>query len=224
MQLPPRATKATSILSIFRFCINVSTKRRLRSDELYPGSNATDNKLLAEDIAPTIEVEITDYGLRIYTLRGAGRDKRYLRVTNFVHAQCVSPSGGSSVDYGYSIHWHVPIDDTSHWKYIFAFSREKPLDDFMRTRSRAELTADYRLTRNASNRYQQRPRLDEHADFHRHGFELSGARRFRYREPGPGARPHGGASGDFGQSNRRRAQIAVERDEETQSKAATRNT
>ena len=119
-----------------------------------PGSSATDNALLGEDIAPTIEVEITDYGLRIYTSRDAGREKRYLRVTNFVMPN-LSVFGGSSVDHGYSIHWHVPIDDTSHWKYIFAFSRQKPLDDFMRTRSRVELTADYRLTRNGANRYQQ---------------------------------------------------------------------
>ena len=119
-----------------------------------PGSSATDNALLGEDIAPTIEVEITDYGLRIYTSRDAGREKRYLRVTNFVMPN-LSVFGGSSVDHGYSIHWHVPIDDTSHWKYIFAFSRQKPLDDFMRTRSRAELTADYRLTRNGANSYQQ---------------------------------------------------------------------
>src|SRR5215510_2362462 len=51
---------------------------------MVPGSNSSDNTLLGEDITPTIEVEITDFGLRIYTLRSAGRDKRYLRVTNFV--------------------------------------------------------------------------------------------------------------------------------------------
>jgi phthalate 4,5-dioxygenase len=121
---------------------------------IVPGSNTTDNVLLGEDISPTIEVEITDYGLRIYTLRNAGRDKRYLRVTNFVLPN-LSVFGGTTVGDGYSIHWHVPIDDTHHWKYIFAFNREKPLDDFMRTRSRVELTADYRLTRNRANRYQQ---------------------------------------------------------------------
>jgi phthalate 4,5-dioxygenase len=121
---------------------------------IVPGGDATDNTLLGEDITPAIEVEITDYGLRIYTLRNAGRDKRYMRITNFVMPN-LSVFGGSTVGAGYSIHWHVPIDDTHHWKYIFAFSREKPLDDFMRTRSRAELTADYRLTRNASNRYLQ---------------------------------------------------------------------
>jgi phthalate 4,5-dioxygenase oxygenase subunit len=121
---------------------------------IVPGSDATDNTLLAEDIAPTIEVEITDYGLRIYTLRDAGRDKRYIRITNFVMPN-LSVFGGSTVGAGYSIHWHVPIDDTHHWKYTFAFNREKPLDDFLRNRNRAELSADYRLTRNRSNRYQQ---------------------------------------------------------------------
>jgi phthalate 4,5-dioxygenase len=121
---------------------------------IVPGSNSSDNSLLGEDLAPTIEVEVTEYGLRIYTLRSVGEDKRYLRVTNFVMPN-LSVFGGSSADRGYSIHWHVPVDDSSHWKYILAFSREKPLDDFMRTRSRAELTPDYRLTRNASNRYQQ---------------------------------------------------------------------
>jgi phthalate 4,5-dioxygenase oxygenase subunit len=121
---------------------------------IVPGSNSTDNTLLGEDIAPTIEVEITDYGVRIYTLRNTGRDKRYLRVTNFVLPN-LAVFGGTTVGDGYSIHWHVPIDDTHHWKYIFAFNRAKPLDDFMRTRSRVELSADYRLTRNRANRYQQ---------------------------------------------------------------------
>jgi len=138
-------------LSFLHQCLDEAQFARRRT---VPGSTATDNTLLGEDIAPTIDVEVTDYGLRIYTVRDAGRDKRYIRITNFVMPN-LSVFGGSTVGAGYSIHWHVPIDDTHHWKYIFAFSREKPLDEFMRTRSRAELTADYRMTRNASNRYQQ---------------------------------------------------------------------
>jgi hypothetical protein len=63
--------------------------------------------------------------------------------------------GGSTVGDGYAVHWHVPIDDTHHWKYVFMFSRTKPLDAELRNKSRSELTADYRLTRNAANRYQQ---------------------------------------------------------------------
>lgn len=116
--------------------------------------NASDNTLLAKDVAPTIDVAVTDFGLRIYTTRDASADKRYLRVTNFVMPN-LSAFGGSTVGEGYAVHWHVPIDDHHHWKYIFAFSRTSPLDEFLRTRSRADLTADYRLTKNAANRYQQ---------------------------------------------------------------------
>ena len=118
------------------------------------GANATDNTLLGNDIAPTIEVEVTDFGLRIYTLRKAGSDKDYFRVTNFVMPN-LTAFGGSTVGDGYAVHWHVPIDDTHHWKYVFMFSRTKPLDAELRNKSRSELTADYRLTRNAANRYQQ---------------------------------------------------------------------
>jgi phenylpropionate dioxygenase-like ring-hydroxylating dioxygenase large terminal subunit len=116
--------------------------------------NATDNTLLGKDVAPTIEVEVSNFGLRIYTTRDAGADKRYLRVTNFVMPN-LAAFGGSTVGEGYSVHWHVPIDDHNHWKYIFAFSRDKELDEFLRTRSRVELTSDYRVARNAANRYQQ---------------------------------------------------------------------
>jgi phthalate 4,5-dioxygenase oxygenase subunit len=118
------------------------------------GVNATDNTLLGKDVAPNIEVEVTNYGLRIYTLRAASADKRYLRVTNFVMPN-LAAFGGSTVGDGYAVHWHVPVNDYSHWKYIFAFSRDKELDDFTRTRSRMELGADYRLTRSGANRYQQ---------------------------------------------------------------------
>jgi phthalate 4,5-dioxygenase len=138
-------------LSFLHQYLSEAQVARLR---IVPGSNVTDNTLLGNDIAPTIEVEIKDYGLRIYTLRNAGPDKRYLRVTNFVMPN-LSAFGGTTVGDGYAVHWHVPIDDTHHWKYIFMFSRSKPLDDELRNRSRAELTPEYRLMRNAANRYQQ---------------------------------------------------------------------
>ncbi|MBM4264562.1 MAG: Rieske 2Fe-2S domain-containing protein [Deltaproteobacteria bacterium] len=138
-------------LSFLHQVINEAQVARLR---VVPGANATDNALLGKDIAPTIEVEVTDFGLRIYTLRDSSADKRYLRVTSFIMPN-LAAFGGSTVGSGYAAHWHVPIDDHSHWKYIFAFSRDQPLDDFLRARSRGELTPDYRLTRNKENRYQQ---------------------------------------------------------------------
>jgi phthalate 4,5-dioxygenase len=119
-----------------------------------PGTEITDNTLLGKDIAPAIEVELTDFGLRICSLRASGEDKTYLRVTNFVMPN-LAAFGGSTVGVGYAVHWHVPIDDTSHWKYVFMFSREKPLAPELLNKNRAELDADFRLTRTRTNRYQQ---------------------------------------------------------------------
>jgi phthalate 4,5-dioxygenase oxygenase subunit len=119
-----------------------------------PGSEATDNTLLKKDIAPTIEVELTDFGLRIYSMRGSEPGKRYLRVTNFVMPN-LSAFGGSTVGEGYSVHWHVPIDDVSHWKYLFMFSREHALAPELVAKNRAEMTSDHELARTGDNRYQQ---------------------------------------------------------------------
>ena len=119
-----------------------------------PGSEATDNTLLKKDIAPTIEVELTDFGLRIYSLRESDPGKRYLRVTNFVMPNA-SAFGGSTVGEGYSVHWHVPIDDTSHWKYLFMFSRERALAPELVGKNRVDITPEYELARNTENRYQQ---------------------------------------------------------------------
>ncbi|HEY7167870.1 MAG TPA: Rieske 2Fe-2S domain-containing protein [Candidatus Binatia bacterium] len=118
------------------------------------GSDATDNTLLKKDIAPTIEVEVTDYGLRIYTTRNSGSDKHYLRITNFIMPN-LSAFGGATVGEGYAVHWHVPIDNNRHWKYIFGFNSKRPLDPEIREKNRAELTPEYHLARNQANRYQQ---------------------------------------------------------------------
>jgi nitrite reductase/ring-hydroxylating ferredoxin subunit len=118
------------------------------------GTRQTDNALLGRDLAPAIEVELTDYGLRIYTLRQAEKGMRYLRVTNFIMPN-LAAFGGSTIGEGYAVHWHVPIDDRTHWKYIFTFNRKRPITQEVRERNRAELSADYRLARSADNRYQQ---------------------------------------------------------------------
>ncbi len=118
------------------------------------GSGVTDNVLLGKDLAPTIEVEVTDYGLRIYTLREAEPGKRYLRITNFIMPN-LSAFGGSTVGEGYAVHWHVPIDDMTHWKYIFMFSRERALPEELIAKNRAEISPDYELAQGGTNRYQQ---------------------------------------------------------------------
>ena len=118
------------------------------------GSSVTDYALLGRDIVPTIEVEVTDFGLRIYAGRKTGPENCYLRITNFILPN-LAAFGGSTIGEGYSVHWHVPIDDSRHWKFVFMFSGKKALDQDLRRKSRFEVTPDYALSRNAANRYRQ---------------------------------------------------------------------
>ncbi|MPZ12864.1 MAG: Rieske 2Fe-2S domain-containing protein [Chloroflexi bacterium] len=99
---------------------------------------------------PTIEPEITDFGVRIYAVRPAGPDRTYVRVTNFILPNLSGVAGDRE---GYSVNWHMPIDDTHHWRYGIRFNRSTPVDP--RRRLGADKTSDYWLTRNNANRYLQ---------------------------------------------------------------------
>src|SRR5204863_9432775 len=98
---------------------------------------------LAEDIAPRIDVEITDWGVRIYAVRASGPNAKYVRLTNTVlpNFTCFRGSEGETSG-GYSANWHVPIDDTHHWKYTFMF-RKQPLDRETVARGRAGVEPGY---------------------------------------------------------------------------------
>jgi phthalate 4,5-dioxygenase len=103
----------------------------------------------------TTEADLTDFGLRVCKIRKIGTDKKYLRVGNFVMPNLSAPPGQFNGKEGYLINWHVPIDDTHHWKYIIIFNRERPLDAEEQRRSRIELIEGYRPLRNKANRYLQ---------------------------------------------------------------------
>ncbi|HWO40592.1 MAG TPA: Rieske 2Fe-2S domain-containing protein [Candidatus Eisenbacteria bacterium] len=151
---------------------------------LVRGATTADNVLLGRDSAPTIEVEVTDFGLRIYTLRATESGSLYLRITNFVMPN-LSAFGGSTVGEGYAVHWHVPIDDTRHWKYVFMFSRERALAPELLAKSRAELGADYRLIRNAGNRYLQDRGSMKNQTFTGMGFNFQAHDAFASESQGP---------------------------------------
>ncbi len=120
-----------------------------------PGSRQTSNALFGLDVAPTIEVEETDYGVRIYSVRHVDDETNYVRVSNFVMPNISTFPGSSEAD-GYQAHWHVPVDDTHHWKYIFNFKRSGPVDkEGLAKRTIGEVESKYHLKRKAENRYLQ---------------------------------------------------------------------
>jgi phthalate 4,5-dioxygenase len=135
---------------------------------VFPGQEldeTSSNFMFAADEAPEIEFEETTFGLRLFATRHIAGKRKYVRVTNFVMPYTGAFDGGPLHDpqivepkpnAGYWMHWHVPIDDERHWKYIVAHSYDAPIDpDFQSRMIEAEFTPEFASKRNAANRYQQ---------------------------------------------------------------------
>jgi len=126
-------------------------------NEAYRGVRGVDEShynLVARNSTPTIDVELTDFGVRIYTARKLEAYKSYLRVSYFILPNLSAFPGQTGGD-GYSVNWHVPIDDTHHWKYTFVYSAGVPLKKDVVSRERSDLDSNYRLARNESNHFLQ---------------------------------------------------------------------
>jgi phthalate 4,5-dioxygenase oxygenase subunit len=118
------------------------------------GSENSPNSLFGADIAPRIDVELTDFGVRIFSIRNVEDDKIYFRTSNFIMPNFSTFPGQTAAE-GYSVNWHVPIDDHSHWKFVIVFSRTRALDRGLMLRGRDELQPDYHMVRTKANRYLQ---------------------------------------------------------------------
>ena len=123
--------------------------------------HGTDGKLplalYEADTAPHIDAEQTRYGVRIFSTRSVEADRLFFRVTNFILPNKAMIPGPMSGD-GYNLYWHVPIDDTHHWRYDIVFRRSAPMEQKDIERNKEildELTGDYRPKRNKANRYLQ---------------------------------------------------------------------
>jgi phenylpropionate dioxygenase-like ring-hydroxylating dioxygenase large terminal subunit len=98
--------------------------------------------VFAVDIAPELTVEDTRFGVRLYADRSDPRaGDHILRITNGIMPNGCAISGYEAQlgPGGLSMFWHVPIDDTSHWRYEFTFHAKKPLP---RERMAAEYAAE----------------------------------------------------------------------------------
>jgi len=88
------------------------------------------NALRQRDLAPTLEVEKTDYGYYYVSTRKAGADGSYVRVYHYVMpAQQMrgSVAGWSGRNELPSIHGHLwmPIDDEHTWVFNFVYGYDK---------------------------------------------------------------------------------------------------
>ncbi len=109
-------------------------------------------RLLREHARPRIEVEPTDFGIRITTKRELDDTHTHVRVTNqiFPNAICIPLSREITIT-----QWHVPVDDGSCYWYTVFTSFGGPVDKVRMREDRLKVYAlpDYRSGKNRANDY-----------------------------------------------------------------------
>lgn len=110
------------------------------------GGDVPMTRLLRDHPRPEINVERTEFGLRIVTLRHMENGSSHVRVTNqvFPHAISIPMSEEMTIT-----QWHMPIDDHNCYWYAIFTSFGKPVDRELMRRQRLEL---YKLPEYAPNK------------------------------------------------------------------------
>ena len=115
-------------------------------------SNLPITKVLREYGRPRIDVEQTEYGLRIVALREIDQTLTHVRVTNiaFPNAFIIPLSEDMTIS-----QWHVPVDDVNnYWFAIFTSFKGAVDKQSMRAQRLAQYDLpDYRSKRNRENNY-----------------------------------------------------------------------
>ena len=129
-------------------------------------------RIMREFTRPRIEVEQTDFGFRIFTLRQISEKNMHVRLTNlmFPNAFIIPMSREMTIT-----QWHVPIDDYRHYWYAIFTSFGAPVDKDEMRRQRLELyeLPDYIPRRNKSNDYGFDPHEQDHETFAGMGADIN---------------------------------------------------
>jgi phthalate 4,5-dioxygenase len=155
--------------------------------------------------APTLEVDVTDYGYRYYGLRPMGDGTHYVRGYHFVmpFTQLRPPGPGKQQTHG---HYWVPIDDENVLVWNFYWTHgEGPLGDREAANSSGNAYGTHVDTKNG---FRPRPQRTEDRDFLRHRRHQS-AGPCRAGEHGADRRSLEGESGAGGPGGRRHPQAAA---------------
>jgi phthalate 4,5-dioxygenase oxygenase subunit len=151
-----------------------------------PGADKTATMLHRADGRPRLEAERTDFGVRNYALRDAGDGQRYLRINNFIMPNKTASVGNEGrVGEGYTIHWHVPVDDENHVRFDIFFNRVGPIAPERYQQEAATELVDNRYRRNKRNRYLQDREQMKTANFSGMGDSNALQDAFASETPGP---------------------------------------
>ena len=130
------------------------------------------SRIMREFTRPQIEVEPTDYGFRLVTLRQISDKSTHVRVTNlmFPNAFVIPMSRDMTIT-----QWHVPVDDDKHYWYAIFTSFGEPVNKEEMRRQRLALydLPDYVPNRNKRNDYGFDPHEQEHETFTGMGADIN---------------------------------------------------
>ena len=136
------------------------------------GSDMPMTRIMREHPRPRIEIEPTDYGMRVITLRRISDADTHVRVTNLVfpNAFVIPMSSEMTIT-----QWHVPVDDTRHyWYAIFtSFGAAVDKDEMRRQRLALYALPDYVPRKNKSNGYGFDPHEQAHTTFTGMGADIN---------------------------------------------------
>ena len=129
-------------------------------------------RIMREFPRPRIEVEPTEFGMRIFTLRRISDADIHVRVTNLVfpHAFTIPMSSEMTIT-----QWHVPVDDKRHYWYAIFTSFGAPVNKEEMRRQRLALyeLPDYIPRKNKTNDYGFDAHEQEHATFTGMGTDIN---------------------------------------------------
>src|SRR5207302_69690 len=130
------------------------------------------SRIMREFPRPRIEVEPTDFGFRIFTLRRISDRNMHVRVTNLVFPNgFVIPMSREMT----ITQWHVPVDDRRHYWYAIFTSFGAPVnkDEMRRQRLALYELPDYRPRKNKRNDYGFDPHEQEHETYTGMGVDIN---------------------------------------------------
>ncbi|MGI9371283.1 MAG: aromatic ring-hydroxylating dioxygenase subunit alpha, partial [Hyphomicrobiales bacterium] len=135
-------------------------------------TNIPMTQLLREYPRPVIEVEETDYGMRLIALRHLDDGRTHVRVTNqiFPEAICIPMSNEMTIT-----QWHVPIDDENCYWYSMFTSFGAPVDKTLMREQRLKehRLPDYAPLKNKRNNYGYNPKEQESETYTGMGLDIN---------------------------------------------------
>src|ERR1700746_3791983 len=142
----------------------------------FRGASASSNmpmtKIMREYDRPIINIEHTEYGMRLITLREIDAERTHVRVTNqlFPHAFVIPMNTEMTIT-----QYHVPIDDESCYWYSIFTSYTTPVDKKMMREQRLATyeLPDYKSRRNKANDYGFDPHEQETSTYTGMGMDIN---------------------------------------------------